>query len=124
MNEVDFLRVWIIGFSIVVILATSGKGYLPLSCYSEHGYYESAPDGFYNILLNEADYKSNIVDFVRCPSSGSELHGSFKFQEGLVFPEGFYGWLTVALYENRVVWWTYTFETKHMNASFSWEMSP
>ena len=73
----------------------------------EGGYYFSAPNGFYNVFLTHVDYEKHIVEFPLCPSSGSELQGGFKFQEGLLFPKLYYGWLVVALYENEVVWWHY-----------------
>jgi len=82
-------------------------GSILLTCYyferiEFEGYYYTAPDGEYDILLSRVDYEESVVYFVLCPSSGSELHGDFKFKEGLVFPSDYWGWLTVKL-ENQII---------------------
>lgn len=66
-------------------------------------YYYEAPDGTYNVLLNHVDYENSIVFFVLCESSGSELHGDFKFKEGLIFPPDYWGYLTLRLENNIVI---------------------
>jgi len=103
---IDFLCIWALLFIIFGLgLPILNEVYLA----NEHdvGYYHSAPNGFYKVILSHIDSKDRIVSFPVCPSSGSKLHGEFGFEDGLVFPEGFYGWIIVALYDNVVVWWKY-----------------
>lgn len=69
-------------------------------------YYRSnnTPNGFFEAFVGAVDYERGVVSFVMCPSSGSDLHGDFGFDAGLQFPDDGWGWVTVAVYQRRIVY--------------------
>ena len=92
--------VFILGIRLIPVVFWQTRDCRPSDQVRFH-YWDSAPDGVYEVEYYEQDLSDGYVGFPNCPSCPTELHGEWAVGSSVGFNES--GTYEVTLIDNKII---------------------